>query len=298
MMGDGWRTRDRWIFELKRKRPMLMGIINATPDSFSDGGSAYRLEDAIRRGLELEEQGAEILDVGGESTRPRAAEVDEETELRRVIPVIEALARRTKLPISTDTMKPGVARRACEAGAAIVNDVSGFRDPAMIGVLIETGAAAVIMHMAGTPRTMQDAPRYENVVREVRDYLAGQTAMLTASGIERSRICVDPGIGFGKTFDHNRDLLRNLDALKAIGCAVLIGTSRKSVLNRMTGRPLGSNSAANSSELQTASAVSALAAAVSGAAVARVHDVAAARDAIQVWDAQIGWERDQEGDRS
>ena len=288
MIGEGWRTRDRWIFEPKRRRPMLMGIINATPDSFSDGGLAYRWEDAARRGLELEEQGAEILDVGGESTRPKAAVIDEETELRRVIPVIEALAKRTKLPISTDTMKPGVARRACEAGASIVNDVSGFRDPEMIDVLNATGAAAVIMHMAGTPQTMQNDPNYDDVVTEIRDYLAGQTDLLTASGIDRTRICVDPGIGFGKTFEHNRALLRNLSALSSIGCAVLIGTSRKSVLNRMTGRPSGSDPR----ELKTASAVSALAAAVNGAAIARVHDVAEARDAIQIWDAQIGWERD------
>jgi dihydropteroate synthase len=260
-----------------------MGIVNVTPDSFSDGGRIRSTDDAVAHGLRLVDEGADLLDIGGESSRPGAEPVALDEELRRVIPVVEALSARLDVPISVDTTKAEVARRAIAAGASIINDIQALQgDPALVQVVAESGAAVVLMHMAGTPRTMQDDPRYGDVVREVRDALARRIADVEPLGIPRVRIAIDPGIGFGKTFAHNLELLRNLEQFANLGCAVLIGTSRKGFLGTMTGRPVDQRA--------TASVVSSLAAAVKGAGVVRVHDVAAMVDAIKTWTALHGWE--------
>ena len=261
--------------------PKVMGIVNITPDSFSDGGLAGTLEGAVVHALHLVAEGADLLDVGGESSRPGAEPVPLDEELRRVIPVVEALAPRVAVPISVDTTKAEVARQALRAGASIINDIRGLDgDPELSRLVAEAGAGVVLMHMAGTPQTMQDNPRYDDVVREVRDDLARRIERAEASGIPRDRIAIDPGIGFGKTFEHNLELLRNLDRFANLGCALLVGTSRKGFLGTLTGRPVGGRA--------TASVVSSLAAVVRGAHVVRVHDVGPMVDAIKVWTALFG----------
>jgi dihydropteroate synthase len=276
-----WEARGRAI--VTDRVPRVMGIVNVTPDSFSDGGLAATLETAVAHGRRLVDEGADLLDIGGESSRPGAEPVPVEEELRRVIPVIEKLARQVAVPISVDTTKAEVARRALEAGAAIINDIAALgADRAMPRVVKEMDAGVVLMHMQGTPSTMQRNPEYEDVVSEVRDFLAERIAWVESQGIPRARIAIDPGIGFGKTFEQNRELLRNLDQFANLGCTVVIGTSRKGLLGTLTGRPV--------SERATASIVSSLAAAVRGANVLRVHDVGPMTDAIKVWTALRGWE--------
>jgi dihydropteroate synthase len=260
-----------------------MGIVNVTPDSFSDGGLAAGREAAVAHALRLVDQGADLLDVGGESSRPGAEPVPLDEELRRVIPVVEALAARVQVPISVDTAKAEVARRAIAAGAAIINDIQALAgDPDLARVVAESKAGVVLMHMAGTPRTMQDNPQYGDVVAEVRDFLDRRIAAVESLGIARSRVAIDPGIGFGKTLVHNLELLRNLDQFATLGCAVVVGTSRKGLLGTLTGRPVDQRA--------VASAVSSLAAAVHGADVVRVHDVGAMVDAIKTWTAIHGWD--------
>ncbi|MBX6312497.1 MAG: dihydropteroate synthase [Isosphaeraceae bacterium] len=260
-----------------------MGIVNVTPDSFSDGGRALALHAAVAQAERMEAEGADLIDIGGESSRPGAEPIDLDEELRRVVPAVAAIARAVRIPISVDTTKAEVARRALEAGAAIVNDITALGgDPAMPRVVAEAGAGVVLMHMQGTPRTMQLDPRYDDVVAEVRDFLARRLEWAEALGIARERIALDPGIGFGKTLAHNLTLLRHLDRLADLGCALLVGTSRKGFLGTLTGRPI--------SERATASAVSGLAAIVRGAQVVRVHDVGAMADALKVWEAQVGWD--------
>jgi len=280
-MSRRWEAKGRII--VGDDVPKVMGIVNVTPDSFSDGGQWASADAAIAHGLKLVEEGADILDVGGESTRPGAAIVPVDEELRRVIPVVEALARRTDAPISIDTTKPEVARRAIDAGASIINDVSALREPGMVEIAAATGAGVVLMHMLGTPQTMQDNPVYNDVVAEVRAYLAERLAWCEARGVPRSRIAVDPGIGFGKTHEHNLSLLRNLDQFATLGCVLLIGVSRKGTLKKITGRSMDRR--------MPSSVVCSLAACAMGAAVARVHDVGPMVDAIKVWNAVRGWER-------
>jgi len=263
--------------------PKVMGIVNITPDSFSDGGRWFSTDIAIEHGLKLVDEGADILDVGGESTRPGAAIVPVEEELRRVIPVIEGLASRTSAPISIDTTKPEVARRALEAGASIINDVSALREPGMVEAAASSGAGVALMHMRGTPQTMQDNPVYDDVVAEVRAYLMERIAWCEARGVPRSRIAVDPGIGFGKTHEHNLTLLRNLDQFATLGCVLLIGVSRKGTIKKMTGRGI--------EDRLVGSVVCSLAACTMGASVARVHDVGPMVDAIKVWNETRGWGR-------
>ena len=204
-----------------------MGILNVTPDSFSDGGSFAEPHQAVERGLQLVADGIDILDIGGESTRPGADGVAVDEELRRVIPVIHALRKQTLIPISIDTQKAAVAAEAIRAGAEIVNDISAASDPKMIPLLCKTGAAICIMHTQGTPQTMQLAPRYENVVDEVYEFLRRKRDELVAAGIERSRIAVDPGLGFGKTVEHNWTLVRNVARFLELDCPLLVGHSRK-----------------------------------------------------------------------
>ena len=266
------------------RRPRVMGIVNVTPDSFSDGGNWLDPSAALAHARRLAEEGADLIDIGGESSRPGADIVPLDEELRRVLPVIEAIRDSIPLPISIDTAKPEVARRALELGASIVNDIGGLRDPAMARVVAESSAGVVIMHMAGTPQTMQIEPRYENVVEDVRSYLARQIEFAESFGISRERIAIDPGIGFGKTTEHNRQLLRGIARFATLGCAVLIGTSRKGFLGKLTGKTTG--------ELAIASVVSSLAALDRGATVTRVHDVGPMVDAIKIWDAVHGWGED------
>ncbi|MBV9414347.1 MAG: dihydropteroate synthase [Solirubrobacterales bacterium] len=253
-----------------------MGVVNVTPDSFSDGGRYFDAGAAIAHGLELEAEGAAILDVGGESTRPGAAPVAEEEELRRVVPVIEGLiAAGSGAQISIDTSKSGVAVRALAAGATLVNDVTALRgDPKMAGVVANAGAACCLMHMLGDPRTMQRDPHYDDVVGDIKAFLEERTAAAVAGGIALERILLDPGIGFGKTVEHNLELIRRLDELVALGLPVVIGTSRKSFLGRLTGREVDDRVAATIATNVLAYE--------RGARVFRVHDVAPVRDALEV----------------
>jgi len=264
------------------RRPAVMGIVNVTPDSFADGGRASALADALALAARLEAEGADLLDVGGESSRPGAAPVPEAEELRRVLPVVEALAATARVSISVDTVKAGVARRALAAGATVINDITALADPAMAAAVAGAGAGVVLMHMAGTPRTMQHNPRYGDVTAEVLEFLALRVEAAEAAGVPRVRIAVDPGIGFGKTLAHNLELLRNLGRFATLGCAVLVGTSRKGFLGAITGRPVG--------ERSVASVASALAAVARGASVVRVHDVGPTVDALKVWGALEGWD--------
>jgi len=254
--------------------PIVMGVLNVTPDSFSDGGRHVEADAALARGLAMAGQGARIVDVGGESTRPGAAPVRLAEELARVVPVIARLAGRIDVPISVDTSKPEVMRAAVEAGASLINDVRALEAPGALEAAAGTGAAVCLMHMRGEPRSMQDAPHYHDVVSEVRDYLAARVAACEAAGIPRERICVDPGIGFGKRLEHNLALLRALDRLAAPGIPVLVGVSRKSLIGMITGRPLDG---------RLAGSVALAALGVwHGAAIVRTHDVAETVDAVKV----------------
>jgi dihydropteroate synthase len=253
-----------------------MGVLNVTPDSFSDGGLFVDTEAAIAHARSLIAAGADIIDVGGESTRPGAEPVDAHTEMQRVLPVVEALAEDGTL-VSIDTAKAEVARAAVEAGAEIINDVAAGSDPGMLDVMAETAVGVVLMHMKGTPRTMQVDPRYDDVVGEVRDFLLQRTEEAEARGVDHRSIVIDPGIGFGKTVEHNLELLRRLPELVATGYPVLIGTSRKAFLGRITGIE-------DPRRRDIATAASTALAVASGAAVVRVHDVESSRQA-----AQVGW---------
>ena len=225
----------RRTLELPR-RPLVMGIVNVTPDSFSDGGRFLDADAAVAHALQLVADGADLLDIGGESTRPYAEPVAADEELRRVLPVIERLAAQVQVPISIDTSKAAVARAAIDAGAEIINDVTGLDgDPAMIALAVETGVGVCAMHMQGTPQTMQDNPTYADVVAEVRDYLRERRDALVAAGIARERICLDPGIGFGKTHEHNITLMRHCHEFHALGCPLLVGHSRKGFLGKLIG---------------------------------------------------------------
>ena len=279
-----WEARGRVIVSEQDPAPRIMGIVNVTPDSFSDGGSWNTPDEALAHARLLAAEGAHLLDIGGESSRPGAAIVPVEEELRRVVPAVEQIAHALSVPISVDTTKLEVARRAIDAGAVIINDIEGFDGkPAHLKLAAETGAGIVIMHMAGNPRTMQIDPRYDDVVTEVYDVLARRVDAAEAKGVPRVRIAIDPGIGFGKKTAHNLDLLRNLGRFASLGCVVVIGVSRKGFLGKIIGRPLG--------QRITASVVSSLAAAVAGARVVRVHDVGPMADAINVWSTQHGWDR-------
>jgi dihydropteroate synthase len=256
-----------------------MGVVNVTPDSFSDGGLFLDAAAAIAHGRTLAAEGADWLDIGGESTRPGSGGVPEAVELSRVIPVLEGLAGVASLSI--DTSKLDVARAALDAGATMVNDVTAFRAaPEMAGLVAERGASCVLMHMLGEPRTMQQDPRYDDVVSDVKAFLAERLAFAVAEGVPEERVLLDPGVGFGKTLEHNLELIRRLDEIAALGRPVVIGTSRKSFLGRLTGREVGDRVAAT--------VASNLLAYERGARVFRVHEVAPVRDALLVAAATVG----------
>jgi len=261
------------------RMPLIMGILNVTPDSFSDGGSYDTVEKAVTQGLRLVEDGADLLDVGGESTRPYSEPVAEVEELRRVVPVIERLAAKVAVPISIDTSKAAVARQAVAAGASIINDVTALSgDPRMLDVAAETQAGVVVMHMQGTPQTMQVAPCYEDVVKEVKEHLQLRLAELGRSGIAAERVVLDPGIGFGKRQQHNLQLLGHLDQFVSLGQPVCLGVSRKGFINRVLGR----TGQAEQGDFGTVGVL--LHAVARGwVQVARVHNVRAFNDAARLF---------------
>jgi dihydropteroate synthase len=260
------------------KRPVLMGVINVTPDSFSDGGRYLGCDAAVEQGRRLVDAGADLLDIGGESTRPYADMVATEEELRRVVPVVERLAREVSVPISIDTSKAAVARAALAAGAELINDVTGLEgDPAMIDVALDTGAGVCAMHMQGTPQTMQDDPRYGNVIEEIFAYLKLRRDALLTAGIERERICLDPGIGFGKTHQHNLTLMAHCGRFHELGAPVLVGHSRKGFLAKVLED--------KEADRDAATAGSALALAAQGVQVIRVHNVRIVREALLAFEA-------------
>ena len=260
--------------QLDLSEPLIMGIVNVTPDSFSDGGRYPGTPEAIAHGLELLEQGADILDIGGESTRPGAAEVTEQEELERVVPVVEALAK-TGAVISVDTSKAGVIREAVKAGAHIINDVRALQEPGALEAAAQTNAGICLMHMQGTPATMQKNIAYGNLLQEVERFLLDRAQCAQSAGIAQERICLDYGFGFGKTVDQNFELLANTDYFARLPYPILVGLSRKSSLGAVVGRDV--------SDRLIASVTGALIAAQRGAGIVRVHDVAATRDAFKIW---------------
>ncbi len=272
-----WVIRDRVL--PTADRTLIMGVVNVTPDSFSDGGRFLGADRAIAHGRQLSADGADLVDVGGESTRPGAEPVPASEEIRRVVPVIAGLAE-AGVPVSVDTSKPEVAVAALDAGALVINDVTAFGHPEMAALVAESGCGAVLMHMRGTPRTMQQDPTYGDVAVEVRDYLVERAALGVQAGVERQRICVDPGIGFGKTQRHNLQLLARLELLVSTGYPVLVGTSRKSFLGRILDEP-------NPVERDVATAATVAIAASRGAAVVRVHNVEMTRQAVLIADAIV-----------
>jgi len=264
MAGDLiWRVGDRSLE--CGSRAHVMGIVNVTPDSFSDGGRFFDPEEAVRAGMAIVEDGADLIDVGGESTRPGSDVVPPEEELRRVLPVVKRLGAEVDMPISIDTRKAEVARAALDAGASVVNDITAGRDDGMFDVVRKAGAGMVLMHMQGDPKTMQDEPRYDDVVGEVRAFLAERVSAAESAGIPRDNLCVDPGLGFGKTLEQNLTLMHDVGALAEIGRPVLVGPSRKSFVGRITETEVGERLEG------TAGAVAWLVA--NGAHIVRVHDV-------------------------
>ncbi len=274
-----WQLRERRL-EFSRL-PLVMGIINVTPDSFSDGGQFADTQSAIDHALRLAAEGADILDIGGESSRPYSQRVDLETELARVIPVIRAIKPHVLVPISIDTCKAAVAREAIAAGAEIVNDVTALEgDPAMLDVVRESGAAVCAMHMQGTPETMQDNPVYDDVVADILGFLRNRRDHLLASGVELARIALDPGIGFGKSHQHNLTLLANCHRFHELGCPLVVGHSRKGFIGKVIG---------DKEADRTAGSIGvALSLALQGVQMVRVHDVAAVRQALQLFGATGG----------
>lgn len=256
-------------------RPLIMGVLNVTPDSFSDGGRYLDAEAAVAHAVRLVEEGADLLDIGAESTRPGADAVNEAEERRRAIPVVTAIAKAVTIPISIDTSKAAVARAALDAGAVLVNDVTALRsDPDMADLVARTGAGIVLMHMQGTPRTMQQAPCYEDVVGEISSFFEERIRFAVAHGIERRQIILDPGIGFGKLLVHNLTLLAQLHHFTQFGCPLLVGVSRKAFLGKLVDRPV--------QERQWATAAAVAMAVDRGAGIIRVHDVRAMKDVVQV----------------
>jgi dihydropteroate synthase len=270
------------IAGLSLERPRIMGIVNVTPDSFSDGGQHPDPQSAIEHAFRLEEEGADILDIGGESTRPGAEPVTLQQELERVIPVIEALAGKTRALVSIDTRNAAVMRAAAAAGADMINDVAALsHGEDALAAAAETGLPVVLMHARGDPRTMQDDPRYDDVLTDVFDYLEARIGACERAGIARGKLIVDPGIGFGKTLQHNLELMAGLSLLHGLGVPVLIGASRKSFIGKLTGEKVAGSRVMGS-------VGAALAAVGQGAQIVRVHDVKATREALTVWDACTG----------
>ena len=263
-------------FAFDLSRPLVMGVLNVTPDSFSDGGRFTDREQALSHARRMRDDGADIVDIGGESSRPGAEPVADDIELARVVPLVEALAAEG-IPVGVDTRKPAVMRSAIASGAAMINDIAALREPGAIEACVDGDVGVCLMHMQREPRTMQAAPVYADVVSEVRDFLLERARVCTDAGIARERIAIDPGFGFGKTLAHNLALLRAMDTFAATGYPVVAGLSRKASLGEITGRSVD--------ERMPASVAAALSAVARGAAIVRVHDVRATVDALKVWSA-------------
>ncbi len=273
-----WTIRTR-VLQID-KRPLLMGIVNVTPDSFSDGGDFFDVTRAVEHGTTLVQQGADLLDIGGESTRPYSSPVSSDEELRRVVPVVERLCDVVNVPLSIDTSKPEVARYALQAGVEIVNDVTGLENEEMLQVAVEYGAGVCVMHMQGCPQTMQENPEYQDVAREIREYLRKRRDVLVREGVEPEKICLDPGIGFGKTHEHNLTLLSNCQRFHDLGCPILVGHSRKGFI----GKVLGDKQAD-----RTAGSIGvALSLAQQRVQIIRVHDIQPVRRALLLFEATGG----------
>ena len=268
------------------QRTCLMGIVNVTPDSFSDGGKFFDTETAVAHGVKLAAEGADIIDIGGESTRPFSDFVTVDEEIRRVVPVIEKLAERVSIPISIDTIKSGVARRAVAAGASIINDVSAQRfDPELAGVAVEFGTPMILMHMLGNPKTMQVSPVYDDILADIRDFLADAIDKAEKHGISKSKIIIDPGIGFGKTLAHNLLLIRHLQFFQSLDTPILIGASRKSFLRKILKDEQVEDIPPDLPIVETGSQAAVAAAVLNGAHIVRVHDVANTLATVKILDA-------------
>lgn len=261
----------------------IMGILNVTPDSFSDGGQFFSIDKAVAHGERLIRDGADILDIGGESTRPYADPVAVEEEIRRVVPVIKALVKQTSVPISIDTTKAEVAQAALAAGASMINDVSAFRlDPDLAGLAAGAKVPVILMHMKGEPRTMQASPTYENLLEDIGTYLNARVSFAEAAGIDRSRIIIDPGIGFGKTVEHNLQILKHLSVFAELGLPILVGSSRKAFIRKTVGIP---DVSALAPEVETGTQATVAAAVLNGAHMVRVHNVANTKYTVKLIDA-------------
>jgi dihydropteroate synthase len=262
-----------------------MGILNVTPDSFSDGGLFFSCDAAVAHGEKLAEDGADIIDIGGESTRPFSEPVSIEEEGRRVLPVIEKLAKRVSIPVSIDTTKAVIAREAIESGASIINDISAmYSDPDIMGVAEEYRVPVVIMHMKGTPKTMQVSPHYDDLIKEIKEFFEKAINRAEKNGISRSKIIIDPGIGFGKTVEHNLLIIKHIDKFKTLGSPILIGPSRKSFIRNILEGGLNGDTRLEMTELETGTQASIAAAVLNGANIVRVHDVARARSTLEIID--------------
>jgi len=280
-----WQLPDRTL--ALGRRPLVMGILNVTPDSFSDGGRFSGVEDAVAHGLELIEQGADILDIGGESTRPGAIPVPEDQELRRVLPVIESLAKQTAVPLSVDTYKAGVARASLAAGAKIINDITALGgDNAMPDVVRTARAGAIVLHMQGTPATMQIAPTYEHVVKDVFLFFEARLQALTDLGIGREQLAFDPGIGFGKKHEHNLALIARLEEFQRLGRPICLGVSRKGLLGKALDRPVHERLAGSLAVLSYTMSLGAV-------QIIRVHDVKETRDVVAMFEAIWGMTKEE-----
>lgn len=266
-------------FTLSLDRPLIMGIVNVTPDSFSDGGHFFSPARAMQHARQLIEEGADLLDIGGESTRPGAQAVGIEEELERVLPVLEGLSD-CGVPLSVDTLKPEVMRAAIRAGADMINDVNALRSEGALQAVADSAVAVCLMHMQGEPRTMQHSPQYQDVVAEVKAFLDARIAAAEQAGIQRNRMVIDPGFGFGKTLEHNLGMLKQLESFAGLGVPLLAGLSRKSMLGLLTGLPVG--------ERMVPSVAAAVIAAMKGAIILRVHDVKETRQALQIFNALGG----------
>ena len=268
------------------RRTCIMGVVNVTPDSFSDGGKFFTIDDAVTQGHKLFEDGADILDIGGESTRPFSDAVSEEEEIQRVVPVIEKLSKQISIPISIDTTKAKVADCALKAGASMINDISSLRfDPDLANVAADYGVPVILMHMLGNPKTMQVEPKYDDLIAEVKTFLENRIEQAERKGISRSKIIIDPGIGFGKTFDHNLLLIKNLHEFKALNVPILIGTSRKAFIRNLLKDETMEDVHPRSEIVETGTQASVAAAVLNGAHIVRVHDVVNTRITIKIIDA-------------
>ncbi|MBU2522516.1 MAG: dihydropteroate synthase [Proteobacteria bacterium] len=266
-------------------RTCIMGILNVTPDSFSDGGLFFSCDAAVAHGEKLADAGADIIDIGGESTRPFSESVSIEEEGRRVLPVIEKLAKRLSIPISIDTTKAIIAKEAIECGASIINDISAMRsDPDMMGVASKYGVPVVIMHMKGSPKTMQVSPQYDDLIKEIKGFFDKAIDRAEKNGVSRSKIIIDPGIGFGKTVEHNLLIIKHMDKFKTLDSPILIGPSRKSFIRNILEGSQNSDTRLEMSELETGTQASIAAAVLNGANIVRVHDVGKARSTLKIID--------------